>query len=332
VNLETRYLGLELRSPLVASASPLCGNLTGLRALEEAGVGAVVLPSLFEEQIEHEELELMGVLEEGSDSFAEATTYFPEPRRYVSTPDEYLEHVRVAKRGVSIPVIGSLNGTSAGGWLRYARLIEGAGADALELNVYAVETDPTASSAEIEARILELIRAVRATVEIPLAVKIGPFYTSVASMAARLVEAGADGLVLFNRFVQPDIDLETLEVAPRVQLSTSAELLLALRWTAILHGRIETSLAASGGVHSPEDVVKLLLAGADVAMTTSALLEHGPSFATVLLAGLTEWLEEREYDSVEQFRGSISQVASPDPAAFERSSYMRALVNYRSRV
>lgn len=327
-DLRTVYLGLELSSPLVASASPLTGRLESLRALERAGAAAVVLPSLFEEQIEHEEVELDALLEHGAHSFAEALTYFPELEAYNTGPDSYLELVASARAALSIPVLASLNGSTSGGWVRYARLLEEAGAHALELNVYAVEADPAATAEQVEQRTLELVRSVRAAVRIPLAVKVGPFYTAFAHTAVRLAEAGADGLVLFNRFLQPDVDLETLAVAPALHLSTPEELRLPMRWIAILRGRVAADLAATGGAHSAADVVKLLLAGADVVELASALLRHGPEHLQTLRAGLTAWLAEREYDSVEQLRGSLSQAASPDPAAFERAQYMRALLSY----
>jgi dihydroorotate dehydrogenase (fumarate) len=328
VDLTTRYLGLELGSPLVASPSPLGHNLEMLRRLEDAGAAAVVLPSLFEEQIEHEAFEVHQVLEAGSESFGEALSYFPELDDYNIGPSPYLDHLSSAKELLSIPVIGSLNGYSRGGWVRYARLMQDAGADALELNVYFVATDPSVSSAQVEERYLELVRAVTEVVTIPVAVKVGPYFSSMANMAHRLAEAGADGLVLFNRFVQPNIDLETLSVVPEVNLSTSAELLLPLRWIAILHGQVDASLAATTGVHRPEDVLKLLLAGADVTMTTSALLRDGPERMRELVIGLRALLEKGEYESVEQLKGSMSQASCPDPEAFERSQYMRALVSF----
>jgi dihydroorotate dehydrogenase (fumarate) len=327
-DLRTTYLGLELSSPLVASASPLTGDLESLRALEEAGAAAVVLPSLFEEQIEHEEVELDAMLEHGAHSFGEALTYFPELEDYNTGPASYLELVAAARAALEIPVIASLNGSTGGGWIRYARLLEEAGAAAIELNVYAVEADPGATAEQVEERTLALVRSVREAVRVPLAVKVGPFYTAFAHTAARLAEAGADGLVLFNRFLQPDIDLETLAVAPALHLSTPEELRLPMRWIAILHGRVGADLAATGGAHGVEDVVKLLLAGADVVELASALLAHGPDHLRTLRAGLADWLAAREYASVEQLKGSLSQAASPDPAAFERAQYMRALVSY----
>ena len=330
-DLSTTYLGLQLSSPLVAAASPLTGKLEMLRRLEEAGAAAVVLPSLFEEQIEHEETDLHALLEYGTDSFGEALTYFPALQGLVTIPEAYLRHLEAAKELLSIPVIASLNGVSSGGWTRYAQLCEEAGADALELNVYAVETDLDASAASVEERTLQLVRRVREAVSIPLAVKVGPYYSAFGNMARHLAEAGADGLVLFNRFLQPDIDLETMTVDPHIVLSTSAELRLRLRWIAILRGRVPISLAATGGVHTARDVAKLLLAGADVTMLASALLRFGPERLTAVKDDLVEWLTEREYESVEQLKGSMSQASSPDPAAFERGNYMRALVSYAPR-
>lgn len=330
-DLETVYLGLELRNPVVASASPLTGDLDTLRALEAAGVGAVVLPSLFEEQIEHDEVELHRALEHGAQSFAEALTYFPELDDYNTGPGSYLAHLEDAKRALRIPVIASLNGSTTGGWLRYAQLVEESGADAIELNVYTVEGDPLTEGGHVERRLLELVREVRATVGIPLAVKLSPFYTAFANVARRLAEAGADGIVCFNRFLGPDLDLETLAVEPVVHLSTSEELRLPLRWIAILRGRVPLDLAATGGAHTAEDVVKLVLAGADVVMLASSLLRTGPHHVTEVIGGLSRWLAEREYASVDQARGSMSQAACRDPAAFERAHYMRALTSYSPR-
>jgi dihydroorotate dehydrogenase (fumarate) len=328
VDLSTTYLGMRLRSPVLASASPLTGDLESLGALDAAGVGAVVLPSLFEEQIEHEEIDLHELFEHATDSVAESLTWFPEVYAYPTGPDAYLDHLRAARAALSIPVIASLNGVSAGGWLRYAKLCQDAGADALELNVYAIETDPTTSAADVERRTLALVREVRAAVTIPLAVKVGPFYSAFAHMASQLDEAGADGLVLFNRFLQPDIDLDTLEVSPSLVLSTPEELRLPLRWIAILKGRVPVSLAGTTGVHGWEGALKLLLAGADAVMLASALLRGGPHVAARVLEGLTAWMTEREYASVEQLKGSLSQASCRDPAAFERANYMRALISY----
>lgn len=327
-DLSTTYLGLRLRSPVLASASPLTGDLDSLRELERHGIGAAVLPSLFEEQIEHEQIDLHELLEHQTHSFAEALTWFPELDDYNTGPETYLDHLRAAKDALEIPVIASLNGSSAGGWLRYARRCEDAGADALELNVYAVETDADVPAAGVEARTLALVSEVRRAVSIPLAVKVGPFYTAFAHMAAQLAGAGADGLVLFNRFLQPDIDLESLDVEPKLELSTPSELRLPLRWIAILRGRIPVSLAGTTGVHDWTGLAKLLLAGADVALVASAPLRRGPAVVSELLDGLRTWMVEREYESVEQLKGSLSQRAVPDPAAFERGNYMRALVSY----
>jgi dihydroorotate dehydrogenase (fumarate) len=330
-DLSTSYLGLRLRNPIVASASPLTGNLDSLRALEEAGVAAVVLPSLFEEQIEHEEIDIHELLEHQTHSFGEALTWFPELDDYNTGPGSYLEHLQQAKATLDIPVIASLNGVSAGGWLRYARLCEEAGADALELNVYAVETDPAHTAADVEARTLALVRHVREAVSIPLAVKVGPFYSAFANMARELADAGADGLVLFNRFLQPDIDLETLEVAPWLPLSSAVELRLPLRWIAILRGRVDVDLAGTTGVHDWEGALKLLLAGANAVCVASALLLRGPGVVRELREGIEAWMVEREYTSVTQLQGSLSQASCPDPAAFERGNYMRALTSYAPR-
>lgn len=328
VDLRSRYLGLDLASPIVASASPLTGVLDTLLALEEAGAAAVVLPSLFEEQLEHDQIELHAALEHGAHSFGEALTYLPEMDDYNTGPDAYLEHLAAAKDALSIPVIASLNGVSPGGWTRYAELLQQAGADAIELNVYAVETDPYASAASVEERTLRLVSRICSSVTVPVAVKVGPFYTSFANFAVRLADARADGLVLFNRFLQPDIDLETLTVTPELHLSSREELRLPLRWLAILHGRAALSLAATSGVQTVEDVVKLLLAGADVVMIASQLLRTGPGLLRELTDGLCSWLTEREYASVEQLKGSMSQIACGNPRAFERSQYVQALVGF----
>jgi dihydroorotate dehydrogenase (fumarate) len=328
VDLSTTYLGLRLRSPIVASASPLTGNLGSLQELEAAGVGAAVLPSLFEEQIEHEAIDLHELLEHATHSFGEAETWFPELDTYNTGTGAYLDHISEAKRALSVPVIASLNGVSDGGWLRYARLCEEAGADALELNVYAVETDPERPGSAVEARTAALVREVRRSVSIPLAVKVGPYYSAFGHMAGQLVEAGADGLVLFNRFLQPDIDLETLAVAPGLTLSTPSELRLPLRWIAILRDTVSASLAGTSGVHDWQGALKLLLAGADAVMVASATLARGPFVVTEMLDGLRAWMTEREYASVEQLKGSLSRASSLDPAAFERGNYMRALVSY----
>jgi dihydroorotate dehydrogenase (fumarate) len=330
VDLRTTYLGLELENPLVPSASTLSSRIDTLKRLEDAGAAAVVMQSLFEEQIEHDELQTYRVLERGTDSFTEARSFFPELEEYNTGPDEYLRHLEACKQELAIPVIGSLNGISDGGWVRYAKLIEDAGADALELNVYLIAADMDETGEQVEGRYLDLVTAVREGVSIPLAVKIGPYFSSVANMARRLVAAGADGLVIFNRFVQPDIDLETLEVEQTLHLSTSDELLLGLRWIAILHGRVDASIAATTGVHTPEDAVKVLLAGADVAMMASALFRHGPEHLTTMRDGITAWLEDHEYASLEQMKGSVSEQNVKDPVAFSRANYMRMLVDFSS--
>jgi dihydroorotate dehydrogenase (fumarate) len=327
-DLTTTYLGLRLRSPIVASASPLTGDLDSLLELDRHGIGAAVLPSLFEEQIEHEQVDVHELLEHATHSFGEALTWFPELEDYSTGPDAYLDHLARAKEALEVPVIASLNGVSPGGWLRYARLCEDAGADALELNVYAVETDAAVPAAAVEDRTAALVREVRSAVTIPLAVKVGPFYSAFAHMAAQLAEAGADGLVLFNRFLQPDIDLDLLEIAPWLSLSTPAELRLPLRWIAILRGRVDVSLAGTSGVHDWQGALKLLLAGADVAMVASAALAGGAGVVSEMVDGIRAWMVEREYTSVEQLKGSMSQASCPDPAAFERGNYMRALVSY----
>jgi dihydroorotate dehydrogenase (fumarate) len=330
VDLRTRYLGHTLRTPLVASSSPLTGSLDGLRRLEDAGAAAVVLPSLFEEQLTEEAMAVHHALEAGTGAFAEALDYLPELQGYETGPDPYLELVSRAKAALAIPVVASLNGTTPGGWVEHARGIEQAGADALELNLYQVAADPAQSSAQLEARDLELVGAVRASVRIPLAVKLSPFFTALANFAGRLVDAGADGLVLFNRFYQPDLDLDTLEVAPHLVLSRSDELRLPLRWIGILRPRFKVSLAATSGVHTSEDVLKLVLAGADAAMLASALLEHGPGRLAEVEQGIAQWMEAREYASIEQMKGSVSQASSAAPEAFERANYLRTLRSWSS--
>ncbi len=333
VDLSTSYLGLKLANPVMASSSPLTGSVDTLKQLEEAGTSAVVLPSLFEEQIEHEAMEAHRLVEYGAESFAEALGgYFPELDSYNTGPQLYLDQVREAKAALSIPVIASLNGTTRGGWVRYAKRMEEAGADALELNVYLIPTDPYATSLDVERRYLDLLTAVVETVDIPVAIKLGPYFSSLAHVARKFVEAGAAGLVLFNRFYQPDIDLEDLRVIPNLQLSTSSELRLPLRWLAILHGKLRADMAVTGGVHTSDDVLKSLLVGADAVMMASALLQEGPYHAAQVIAGLTAWLEEHEYDSVEQMKGSMSMASAPNPDGFIRSNYMRVLASYTSPV
>lgn len=329
-DLRTRYLGLELANPLVVSSSTLSSRTDTLRRLEEAGAAAVVMQSLFEEQIEHREPRSRRLLEAEAYRYPEAPSYVPALDDYNTGPDAYLRHIEATKKELRIPIIGSLNGVSLGGWTRYAKLIQDAGADALELNVYFVAADPHLSSQQAEDMYLELVGAVRETVSIPLAVKIGPYFSSMAYMARCLVEAGADGLVLFNRFLQPDIDLETLRVDPTLHLSTSEELRLPLRWIAILKGRIDASLAATAGIHTAEDVLKLLFAGADVTMMASALFRHGPEHVAQVLDELRRWLDDHEYASVAEMKGSVSQAACDTPVAFERANYMEALVSFTS--
>jgi dihydroorotate dehydrogenase (fumarate) len=327
VDLRTRYLGLDLRSPIVASASPLTGELASARLLEQAGAAAIVLPSLFEEEIVFEEIEINRSLEAGTDSFAEALDYFPNIGSFAGAGDRYLARLGQIKAQSSVPVIASLNATTTGGWVRYARLIEDAGADALELNLYRVAADPAKSAADIEAEDLGLIAAVRASVRIPLAVKLSPYYTSMANVARHVMEAGANGLVLFNRFYQPDLDLDTLDVVAKLDLSQSWELRLPLRWIAILRPELgpDASLAATSGVGSATDVVKALMVGADVVMMTSAILRNGPDKIRTVEAGLRAWMTENEYESVSQLRGSASSSSVEDPSAFERANYMRTL-------
>ena len=329
VDMSTRYLGLTLASPVAASASPLSDSIDTLKRLEAAGVGAVVLRSLFEEQIVHESLDLHELLEQWTESYLEAQSFFPALPEHSTRPAAYLESIEQARRGLSIPVIASLNGITPGGWTRYARQIEEAGAHALELNVYFVAAGANETAESVEARYVDIVQAVRDVVPIPIAVKLSPFFTALPAVARRIAAAGADGLVLFIRFMQPEIDLESLTVVPAVRLSTPAELALPIRWIAILRGcGVDLSLAATSGVHEPEDVLKALLAGADVAMMASALLIHGPEHVRGVVQGVETWMRERHYDAVRQMVGSLSHATSPDPAAFERSNYMKALVSY----
>ena len=327
MDLRTTYLGLELRSPLVASPSPLTGELDSALALVEAGAGALVLPSLFEEEIIHEEIELNRSLEAGSEAFAEALDYFPAIEEVAFAGDRYLEHLRRLKAAAGVPVIASLNASTPGGWVRYARLMQDAGADALELNLYHLAADPERSASDMEARDLALVAAVRGAVTIPLAVKLSPYYSALASFARSVVGAGADGLVLFNRFYQPDLDLESLDVVPRLELSRPSELRLPMRWIAILRPQLGpgVALAATSGVHGGTDAIKALMVGADVVMTTSAVLHHGAAQLRTIEEELVAWMAEHEYESVAQLRGSASQAAVEDPSAFERANYLRTL-------
>ena len=324
-DLSTTYLGLKLRSPLVVSASPLSRDLDGIRRLEEAGASAVVLYSLFEEQLRQEDVDLNYHLTAGTESFAESLTYFPQASEFHTGPEGYLKHIRKAKAAVKIPVIASLNGSTLGGWTKFAAEIERAGADAIECNVYYIPTDPTVSAAHIEQTYLDILQAVKATVTIPVAIKLSPFFSNLSNMAHRLDEAGADALVLFNRFYQPDIDLEELEIRPNVLLSTPQALRLPLTWIGILHGRVKASLAATGGVHAAEDAVKLLMVGANVTMMCSSLMRHGIDHLRHVERELRDWMEAHEYESVAQMQGSMSQLKCSDPGAFERAQYMRAV-------
>ena len=330
-DLHTTYLGLPLRSPLVASAGPFTGQIDRLVELELAGAGAVVLPSIFEEQIEHETAEIDRLFSVHGESFNEATSFFPEVDDYGSAIDSYLELIENAKVAVDIPVIASLNGANIGGWVKYARLLEGAGADALELNLYTVAADPDIDAAAIEAEHLELVSLVAEEVEVPVSVKISPYYSSMAAFVVGLQRAGADGVVMFNRFYSPDLDLETLEVMPRIALSTPEELRLPLRWIGIVREHLTISIAGSTGVHSGFDAAKLLLAGADVAMSTSALLHEGTGHLRTMETQLCDWMDEHEYASVSQMRGAVASHAASDPAAYERANYIGNIATYTSR-
>jgi dihydroorotate dehydrogenase (fumarate) len=328
LDFTTQYLGLELKNPLVASASPLSKRVDTVRRLEDAGIAAVVLYSLFEEQITHESQELDYYLELGTHRYAESLSYFPDLDHYNLGPEPYLEHLHRIKQAVSIPVIGSLNGVSSGGWVEYAHKIEQAGADALELNIYYLPVDPELTGEAVERHYVDLVKAIRAEVRIPVAVKLGPYFSSMANMALKLDAAGAAALVLFNRFYQPDYDLEELEVVPNLILSTSHELLLRLHWIAILYGAVQCDLALTGGVHNAGDVVKAMMAGAKVAMMTSALLKRGVGYLDTLVTELLLWMGDHEYDSIKQMQGSMSRNAVPQPAAFERINYMKVLSSY----
>jgi dihydroorotate dehydrogenase (fumarate) len=328
MDLTTTYLGLKLRTPLVPSASPLSEDLDKIKEMEDCGASAVVLHSLFEEQLRQDRLELNSNLEQGTESYAEALTYFPGSDDFKLGPEEYLAHIQRAKAAVRIPIIASLNGSSPGGWTEYARQIQQAGADAIELNIYHVPTDMNQSSADVEKMYLDIVGSMKKAVGIPVAVKLSPFFTNFAQMARRLDDAGANGLVLFNRFYQPDIDLNTLTVTPNILLSTPMATRLPLRWIAILYSRIRASLAATSGIHRASDVLKMLMAGADVTMLCSVLLRHGVGQIEIIESSLVEWMERNEYQSVLQLKGSFSQRHCPDPTAFERAQYMRAISTY----
>jgi dihydroorotate dehydrogenase (fumarate) len=329
MDLSTIYLGLKLKNPIVPSAGPYSHSLESMKKLEDAGASAIVMYSLFEEQIAHESAEIEYYLSYGTESFAEALTYFPETSDYNLGPDEYVELIRKAKESLDIPVIGSLNGISVGGWMDYAKKIESAGADALELNVYYIPTDTRLTGADVEDRYAEILQTVKQSVRIPVAMKLSPFFSSFAHTAQRLVHAGANGLVLFNRFYQPDIDLELLEVKSDVTLSTPFALRLPMRWIAILHGTVNASLAATSGIHSAEDVLKMVMVGADVTMMCSALLRHGHGHISKVLKDVEQWMLEHEYVSLRQMKGSMSHRSVADPAAFERANYMKALNKYK---
>ena len=328
VDLSTWYLGMKLRNPVGVSASPLTANVDMLRRLEDAGAAVAVMPSLFEEQIEHEEVELNHLFEYYSESFAEATNHFPLMTDYNTGPGDYLRTLEEAKQAVSIPVIASLNGSSFGGWVRYAKMMESAGADAIELNVYFVPTDPNVTARDVEQRYIDLVSAVRQSVAVPLTVKIGPNFTALPNFAQELIAAGAEGLVMFNRYLEADIDLETMQAKPDLILSNRHEARVPIRWIAILRDQLSASIAATSGVHRMQGAIKLLLAGADVTMVASVLMMKGPEFLRVLIDDITNWLEEHEYESVEQMKGSMSHGNSPDPSAFERANYMKALTRY----
>lgn len=328
MDLTTTYLGLRLKNPLIASASPISRELDNVRALEDAGIGAVVLYSLFEEQITHEAGEHDHFAGQGVDSYAEALSFFPALDYFPRGPDEYVEHIGRVKEAVDVPVIPSLNGTTTGGWMRYASMLQEAGADAIELNCYMLATDPKHSADDVEHRYLELLAAVKETVSIPVALKLSPYFSSLAHFAKRLDAQGVDGFVLFNRFYQPDIDLEALEVIPNVVLSAAHEMRLPLRWIAILDPLVEASLAASTGVYNGADTIKLLMVGADAVMLCAALLKKGPKVTGQILGEMTTWMEEHEYLSVRQMQGSMNHETCPDPCAFERANYMKALQSY----
>jgi len=329
MDITTTYLGLKLKSPIVPSAGPLSEKISNIREMEDAGAGAVVFYSIFEEQIEHEQLELHHHTSMHSESFAEATSYLPEPFDFKLGPDEYLNHIRKAKEAVDIPIIASLNGKSIGGWTDYAKKMEQAGADALELNIYLLPTDAKKSGSEIERTYIDIVKAVKSTVKIPIAVKMHPFFSSTSYMATELSKAGADGLVMFNRFYQPDIDLETLDVVPNVILSTPMAMRLPLRWIAMMYGKVNADLAATSGIYNAEDVLKMVMAGAKVTQMLSSLLKFGIGHIADVTTNLIAWMEEKEYESIEQMRGSMSYMNVDDPAKFERANYMKVLHSYK---
>jgi dihydroorotate dehydrogenase (fumarate) len=332
IDLSTTYLGLKLKNPLVASASPLSKKVEQVKRLEDAGISAVVMYSLFEEQIIHESLELDHYLVRGTESFAEALTYLPDAGTYSLLPDRYVANVEKLKKSVSIPVIGSLNGVSKGGWTRYARLIQDAGADALELNLYFIPTNPVVPAQAIEDAQVELVADIKSSIKIPLAVKLSPFYTSLPHFVKRLAKAGADGLVLFNRFYQPDFDIEELSISHTLDLSSSPELRLPLRWIALQYGQVDVDFALTSGVHTAIDVLKAMMAGAKVSMMASELLHGGVDSVSTILAELQTWMENHEYTSIKQMQGSMSQKSVAEPAAFERANYMKVLSSYQQNL
>jgi len=330
MDLSTTYMGLKLNNPIVPSASPLSESVDSVKRMEDAGAAAIVCYSLFEEQITHESGELDHYLSYGTEMYAEATSYFPEPEEFKLTPYEYLDHIANLKKAVKIPVIGSLNGVSAGGWVKYAKNIEDAGADGLELNVYYIPTNPNLAGSEIENMYIDTLKTVKENVKIPVAVKLSPYFSSMSNMAKRLDKAGADALVMFNRFYQPDFDLEKLEVVPNLMLSTNWEMRLPLRWISILYGNINASMALTSGVHSSEDIIKVMMAGGDVAQICSELLMKGTSRIKDLLEGVENWMRENEYESIDMMKGSMSQKKVGEPAAFERANYMKTLQSYKT--
>ncbi len=329
MDLSTNYLGFKLPHPFMPGASPLAKELDSVKRLEDAGAAAIVMHSLFEEQIKHEQMGTFLNMEMHQESFAEALSYFPSPEKFTLGPEEYLDHIRRIKRAVKIPVIASLNGTTLGGWLDHAQLMEEAGADALELNVYQLATDPSENGQMIEDRTIEMVLAIKQSIKIPVAVKISQFYTALANFARRLVKAGADGLVLFNRFYQPDIDVEDLVVERSLKLSKSSELNLRLRWLAILSGRIRASLAVTGGIHTAQDAIKAVMTGASAVQIVSALLEKGPQYLATIRDEVAQWLEKHEYESLEQMRGSMNLSSCPDSSAYERANYMLLLQSWK---
>ena len=328
MDLTTTYMGLKLKNPFVPSASPLSRDVSSIKLMEDSGAAAVVLESLFEEQIMHEKAELNHFLSHGTESFAEALSYFPEPESYDIGPEEYLEHIRKTKEAVKIPVIASLNGVSTGGWIDYAKKMQEAGADALELNIYYLAADPQKSGQQIEDNYAEVLTAVKKNVSVPVAMKLSPYFTSMSAFAKRLDDSGADALVLFNRFYQPDIDLENLDVVPNLVLSTSESMRLPLRWIAMLFGRIKANMAGTGGIHTPEDVLKMLMVGADVTMLCACLFQNGIEHISTLEAGVRKWMEANDYESITQMKGSMSYKSVAEPSAFARANYMKVVKSY----